>query len=296
MNRTYLVLALMLVMVFLAMTVPLQTLEASTTPNSMSQPTPEQRQRAQEKIALSNKYCELKYQGRAEEALAVLKTLFPYSKTTVADIELSLDTGENQLPDFSIEIPCTTQAPDYDPSLMTNFSRYAHVNHFAQEKSYYCGPASVRSIISNQTSYPPSQTTLADPSNLDTDALGQTGFDKRLENTLNRYMNANYEIVRGDHFNAQGFQNSVVATIDAGYPILANGISGGNTSYIEFPWYPVGTYHFVAIYGYSDDGVQTWVCDPAANANLPGFETVIPKYGLRTAAFFSFILPRGIVY
>ncbi len=110
MNRTYLVLALMLVMVFLAMTVPLQTLEASTTPNSMSQPTPEQRQRAQEKIALSNKYCELKYQGRAEEALAVLKTLFPYSKTTVEAIRIEPD---DLSPDLSLApVPLTTQVPD----------------------------------------------------------------------------------------------------------------------------------------------------------------------------------------
>lgn len=88
MNRQRHPIGTILCLALLVMMLPLCPLEASDGTKTRPQLTPEQWQRGQEKIALANRYCELKYQGRADEALAVLKTLFPQTKTTVEAIQI----------------------------------------------------------------------------------------------------------------------------------------------------------------------------------------------------------------
>ena len=75
-----------------------------------------------------------------------------------------------------------------------------------------------------------------------------------------------YALAWGGTFSAETLKNAMIVDLDAGYPILANGISGGSESYVTLSWYPSGTYHFVCVFGYSDYGNTTWVCDPVANA------------------------------
>ncbi|MDD7401059.1 MAG: hypothetical protein SPK23_05945 [Eubacteriales bacterium] len=150
----------------------------------------------------------------------------------------------------------------------------------------------------NLNANPPSQSELASKQYLNTDNLGNTGFDDRLTNTLNTFMTTSgaYELAWGGIFTSSSIKNAIISTTDAGYPILANGISGGNDSIITLPWYPEKTYHFICVYGYGNYGATTYVCDPVAYADCRGFEKVIPKYGYATDTFYKFVYPRGIVY
>lgn len=270
------------------------------TPNSIQEPTNEDIARAKARIELCNKYVSLKSQGEFEDALQVLKTIWPNTDTSLNELENSMQSGSNQVDTLSpiFGAPMETFAPQ-SLSLRTVVQQRAiSVNHYSQKECYYCGPAAIRIMISNQNANPPSQSELASKQYLNTDNLGNTGFDDRLTNTLNTFMTTNgaYELAWGGIFTSSSIKNAIISTIDAGYPILANGISGGNDSIITLPWYPEKTYHFICVYGYGNYGATTYVCDPVAYADCRGFEKVIPKYGYATDTFYKFVYPRGIVY
>lgn len=269
-------------------------------PNTMQQPTPEELQKAKLKLQKCILYCELKDSGHYEEAHELLMEMWPSSKTTVEDIEKSAITGEVIIRDFSLQSNPDQMIP-FSEKERSNASKTIKVTHYPQSENYYCGPAAVRSIISSQQSIPPTQKKLANFDNLQTDYYGQTGFGNNLTKTLNAHMTTigEYELGWGSIFTVQSLKAALKSTLDAGFPILANGVSGGSESYVTLSWYPSGTYHYVCVYGYSDHVDTIWVCDPAADSPALigyGFDKVIPKYGYSVDLFYSFIKPRGIVY
>lgn len=269
-------------------------------PNSMQEPTNEDIARVKARIELCNKYVSLKNQGEFEDALQVLKTIWPNTDTSINELENSIQSGSNEVDtlDPIFVAPMETIAPQ-SLSLKTAVQqRVLSVNHYIQQKCYYCAPAAIRIMISNQNTNPPSQSELASSQYLNTDNLRNTGFDDRLPSTLNTFMTTSgaYELAWGSIFTSTSIKNAIISNIDAGYPILANGISGGSESIITLTWYPEETYHFICVYGYGNYGATTYVCDPVAYANCRGFEKVIPKYGYATDTFYKFVYPRGIVY
>lgn len=261
--------------------------------NPMPPQSAESRARALRKIALSQEYCRLKNSGQYTEALSVLKKAWPETKTTIKEIKNSSEA--NSLP---ISVPTLGVH-----STVAYQQRAVNVQQYPQEKNVYCAPASVRSIISSQSSTPPSQDLLASSTYLNTHPIQGTSFDANtLPRTLNTFMRTNggYELSWGGNFSVQTLKNTITTSIDAGFPILANGVSypegSGN---VHLSWYPRYNtiYHYVCVYGYSDYGATTYVCDPAANSPaLTGFEAVIPMYGYSTDLFYQFILSRGIVF
>lgn len=270
-------------------------------PNTMQQPTPEELQKAKLRLQKCILYCELKDSGHYEEAHELLLEMWPSSKTTVEDIEKSALTGEVILRDFSLPSNQDQMIP-FSEKERSNASKIIYVTHYPQAHEVYCAPAAVRSIISSQQVTPPSQYDLAVELNTKTTGDFQgTDYGEQLEKTLNSHMTTigEYERGWGSIFTVQSLKAALKSTLDAGFPILANGVSGGSESYVTLPWYPSGTYHYICVYGYSDHVDTIWVCDPAADSTAligKGFEKVISKYGYSVDLFYNFIRPRGIVY
>ena len=277
--------------------------------NPCQEPTQEDISRQMARMERCNQYVKLKNEGRFAEAFEILKTEFPNTATTLQEIELSAQNKSNSL-EFqedsleSYESPMETFADLSEYGLsnqVRSSSKIVNVMHYPQQKAIYCGPAAVQSMISSQkTSGIPTQQTLAGIDYLRTDKYGGTPFEDSLKDTLNAFMitSGEYELGWGRIFTTESLKNVIITTIDAGYPILANGISGADPeALITLPWYPT-VRHFVCLYGYTNSGNTIWVCDPAANAPVLGddFKKVIPKYGYALTIFHKFIKPRGIVY
>ena len=263
--------------------------------NEMPEPSEEQLEKARQRLSKCVEYVRLKEDGRYEEALVQLKRIWPDTETSVEDISDTALSGENSVPVESLR-PMETLAPILQYA-RTN-QQFINVRHCTQINCSYCAPASVQIMLTSQMAIPPDQSTLGDDNHLSTSMESGTDFTQNLPNTLNRYMNTtgSYELAWGGIFTAETLKDAMISTLDAGYPVLANGVSGGSGSYVSLPWYPGGTQHYVCVYGYSDNGNTTWVCDPVAGANCPGFERVTEKYGYAESTFFLFIYPRGIVY
>jgi Peptidase_C39 like family len=131
---------------------------------------------------------------------------------------------------------------------------------YGQERSYYCGPASTKIVLSARMT-PPSQDTLA--ASLGTDTNG-TDDISNVVGTLNRYLNTTWyerKPVNDPPTQAQRdlLKQDLVYDIDRGWAIVANVVSGWRP-----PGYPSGTiYHYVAVVGYSNSGDSAVIADPA---------------------------------
>lgn len=78
--------------------------------------------------------------------LTQLKEIWPDSKTTVADINESAVKGKNAIPQEELE-PMET-IPGFATSSKAQ-QKTVSVTQYPQEYCSYCGPAAVRSVLSN---------------------------------------------------------------------------------------------------------------------------------------------------
>ena len=103
-------------------------------PNSMQEPTNEDIARVKARIELCNKYVSLKNQGEFEDALQVLKTIWPNTDTSINELENSIQSGGNEIDtlDPIFVAPMETIAPQ-SLSLRTAVQqRLVNVNHYIQ--------------------------------------------------------------------------------------------------------------------------------------------------------------------
>ena len=200
-----------------------------------------------------------------------------------------------------------------------NTGNYTNVNLFSraasgmietllqvpQERDYYCGPSTAKSIISSRSSNP-SQKTLAHKDWLETDVWGNTpwwvggnadGYNP-MQYTLNKYQGINYYSIYGSSVTASGLKSKVVYSIDRGYGIAADiwEVPGG--SYL--PGHPAGyeIFHWVPIDGYYNYGDTIHYAEPIYNASSVSWYQNIknPYYNVSLSTMANVTDVRGIVW
>lgn len=121
----------------------------------------------------------------------------------------------------------------------------------AQEKGYYCGPATAYSVTNGATS----QSNFA--KELGTETSQQTYFPGKWTATLNKYKPGNnYTASWASSYSdwRKKLKQSIIFTIDNGYPIVADcHITSDSSTWLSDGYkYATDTYHYVTVGGYND--------------------------------------------
>jgi len=168
---------------------------------------------------------------------------------------------------------------------------------------YMCGPSAARMALSTRMANLPSQQELANYMGTTTDGTDYIGL---VRGALDHYFNISAyketDLPSDPPSQAQqdALARDLVASIDAGYGLVANVVSGWRP-----PGYPSGTiYHYVAVVGYDDHGAKVLVADPAAtgcgdgNCGSPssGFYNVPKSYWIATSDLGIWITPKGYTW
>jgi hypothetical protein len=169
---------------------------------------------------------------------------------------------------------------------------------------YYCGPSAARMALSTRMASPPSQTTLA--SYMGTTSNG-TDDISLVKGALDHYFNiSSYDVVYlptdpPSAAQEAALKKALVASIDAGYGMVANIVAGWRPSF-----YPqTGTiYHYIALVGYDASGDKVLVADPAATgcgdgycgSSSSAFANVPKSYWINTSDLAVWITPKGYTY
>ncbi|ASS76645.1 hypothetical protein CIG75_17830 [Tumebacillus algifaecis] len=189
------------------------------------------------------------------------------------------------------------------------YSKLLSLSQIPQERNWYCGPASVVEILKSYGTSTGKQQTQDSvvPSLYATSSTG-TPWSKGtvagtyfypVADTLDYYMNSANNYAAYASPSAAQFKSSVVYTIDKGYPVVANVIEySGNTT--RLTGHPLGItlQHWVAVFGYNQNGDTAWYADSAAGAAGLSFDTsAIPKYSeLPVSKWSTLVNERGIIW
>lgn len=173
-----------------------------------------------------------------------------------------------------------------------------------EEQYYMCGPSAARMALSARLSSLPTQDQLG--SYMGTTSNG-TDYVGLVRGALDHYLNISAyqetDLVTDPPTAAQqaALKKDLVASIDAGYSLVANVVSGWRPSF-----YPQsGTiYHYIALVGYDAGGDKVLVADPAATGcgdgpcNNPssGFYNTPKSYWINTSDLGVWITPKGYTW
>jgi hypothetical protein len=173
-----------------------------------------------------------------------------------------------------------------------------------EDMYYMCGPSAARMALSARLSNLPSQQELASYMGTTTNGTDYVGL---VRGALNHYFNissyAETDLVDDPPSAAQqaALKKDVVASIDAGYALVANVVSGWRPSF-----YPQsGTiYHYIALVGYDAGGDKVMIADPAATGcgngecgNSSSEWYGVPKsYWIDTSDLGVWITPKGYTW
>lgn len=171
---------------------------------------------------------------------------------------------------------------------------WARVNvvHQAQERSYYCGPATFSEILTS-FGHPDSQSRAAELLGTTSDGtdwyIGWLG-SYPMRDALNREAawygftlpTGKYEATHVDYnpTDAQRRQyvTDLVYDIDRGQPIAADAYEAAGIAYAHLPGHPVNKtiYHWIAVMGYDSSGDTTEYTDSAYGASSVSWSNQIP--------------------
>jgi hypothetical protein len=173
-----------------------------------------------------------------------------------------------------------------------------------EQQYYMCGPSAARMALSTREANLPTQDELASYMGTTTNGTDYIGL---VRGALNHYLNiTSYEEtdLPDDPPSAaqqDALKKQLVASIDAGYGLVANVVSGWRPSF-----YPQsGTiYHYIALVGYDAGGDKVLVADPAATgcgdgacgSPSSGFYNVPKSYWINTSDLGVWITPKGYTY
>jgi peptidase C39-like protein len=169
---------------------------------------------------------------------------------------------------------------------------------------YMCGPSAARMALSTRLKSLPTQQELG--SYMGTTSNG-TDYVGLVRGALDHYLNiSSYtetDLTTDPPSQAQqnALKKDLVASIDAGYGLVANVVSGWRPSF-----YPQGgtIYHYIALVGYDAGGDKVLVADPAATGcgdgpcNNPssGFYNTPKSYWINTSDLGVWITPKGYTW
>jgi len=173
------------------------------------------------------------------------------------------------------------------------------------ESQYYmCGPSAARMALSARLGSLPSQQELASYMGTTTNGTDYVGLVK---NALNHYLNVSTygetDLPDDPPTAAQqaALKKQLVESIDAGYALVANVVSGWRPSF-----YPQGgtIYHYIALVGYDASGDKVLIADPAATGCGDGlcgnpssqFYDTPKSYWINTSDLGVWITPKGYTW
>ncbi len=173
-----------------------------------------------------------------------------------------------------------------------------------EELYYYCGPSSARMALSTRMTNLPSQQELGSYMGTTSNGTDDIGLVRgALDHYLNITAYLETDLPDDPPTAAQqaALKKALVASIDAGYGLVANVVSGWRP-----PGYPPnGTiYHYVALVGYDQGGDKVLIADPAATGcgdglcgnPSSGFYNVPKSYWINTSDLGVWITPKGYTY
>ncbi len=169
---------------------------------------------------------------------------------------------------------------------------------------YMCGPSAARMALSARLTSLPTQDALGSYMGTDSGGTDDIGL---VRGALDHYLGiTSYEetdLPTDPPSSAQqaALKKDLVASIDAGYALVANVVSGWRPSF-----YPqTGTiYHYIALVGYDDSGDKVLVADPAATgcgdgacgSPSSGFYNTPKSYWIDTSDLGVWITPKGYTW
>ncbi|MCU1277726.1 MAG: lysis protein [bacterium] len=173
-----------------------------------------------------------------------------------------------------------------------------------EEQYYMCGPSAARMALSTRLADLPTQQQLGSYMGTTTNGTDYIGL---VRGALNHYLNitsyGETDLTNDPPSQAQqdALKRDVVASIDAGYGLVANVVSGWRPSF-----YPQsGTiYHYIALVGYDASGAKVLVADPAATgcgdgacgSPSSGFYNTPKSYWINTSDLGVWITPKGYTW
>ena len=171
-----------------------------------------------------------------------------------------------------------------------------------EEFYYYCGPSAARMALSTRMANLPSQQELGNYMGTTSNGTDYIGL---VRGALDHYLGTTFDeadLTTDPPTAAQqdALKQHLVASIDAGYGLVANVVSGWRP-----PGYPSGTiYHYIALVGYDAGGDKVLVADPAATgcgdgacgSPSSGFYNVPKSYWIATSDLGVWITPKGYTW
>ena len=184
------------------------------------------------------------------------------------------------------------------------------LTQYPQNNGYYCGPASVRSILMHK-GYNYSQTTLAGNTWLKTDQFSSTPWFLVDGSTMAQYpVPVTLKAITSYNYVPFPFgplttlyeselKLRVQVTTYSNYGVAALGQSKASSTHpSHLPGYPTNkdVNHWLAVNGYADSGNTIRIVDSANSANVSWGANVSPKYTITLTKFTAFANHRGIVW
>ena len=177
----------------------------------------------------------------------------------------------------------TKAAPPHGPECISggcNTSLYLNLTQQSQATWYYCGPASASEALGVRNVWV-SQGTLAGNSYLQTNEDGGTNWGSLvMPSTLNAWTNSwFYEAVDANSTNNYNvYASDLYADIGEGWSVVIGVKEEPGGPYLV--GHPVGQtiYHWVASYGYTEDGGYTAYADSVSGTNFWSWSKNVPAY------------------
>lgn len=176
---------------------------------------------------------------------------------------------------------------------------------YPQEKNYYCGPATAKSILGAR-GYNPTQATLASYDWLETEYWEGTpwwvgsasGGYNPMQYTLNKYQGISYYTLYGSTVTTNDVKVRVPYSIDRDYGVAGNVWEVPGGTYL--PGHPQGyeIFHWVAIDGYYDYGDSIHYAEPVYNASsVSWYQNVTNKFYTVSTSTMAYVLDgRGMIW
>lgn len=195
--------------------------------------------------------------------------------------------------------------------------RVDNLYHVAQEKSYYCGPAAAKMILAN-LGVTRTQTQLAGSSYLKTEQYGSTPWYIQDSGNYTHYpmlmtlrnciseSNGRYVAfivspmapAGSSPLTVSQCKSYIVSTTsnsDTGVAIAGHSTTAANHQLPGYPNQRIG--HWLVSDGYTSNGDNIWIIDPAANSSAISWSGSISRYYQISATLLcNYVTERGLVW
>lgn len=202
--------------------------------------------------------------------------------------------------------------PSEQLSLYSSSSCVLNLTQYPQNKSYYCGNGTARSILMYE-GINCSQATLASSNFLKTDTYGNTpwyitnGNDASqfpMAMTLRNisgfyYVPHPYGAAGANPITTSDLKQKIIATISDNHGVAISGCSAASSSAAShMPGYTTSSNvdHWVACRGFKNGGNTICIVDPVANSVVSWGSNVEPKYDITVAKAAAFAASKGIIW